>query len=97
MKYDGIILGSCTYNNGLFQPMESLIINLSHKGINNRIFGVFGTYGWSGGGVKTIKEYIDKYKWNLICDPIEARLSPQQEHFDGLAELAKKMAAAVQE
>jgi flavorubredoxin len=96
-KYNGVILGSCTYNNGLFQPMESLIINLSHKGINNRIFGCFGTYGWSGGGVKTMLEYVEKYKWNLICDPIEARLAPQQEHFDGLAVLAKKMAKAVRE
>ena len=96
-KYNGVILGSCTYNNGLFQPMESLIINLAHKGINNRVFGVFGTYGWSGGGVKTMLEYIEKYKWNLVTDPIEARLSPQQEDFDGLAVLAKKMAKAVRE
>ncbi|MFO7850634.1 MAG: FprA family A-type flavoprotein, partial [Spirochaetia bacterium] len=56
-NYKGVIFGSCTYNSGLFQPMESLIINLSHKGIRNRVFGVFGTYGWSGGGVKTIMEY----------------------------------------
>jgi flavorubredoxin len=96
-KYKGIILGSCTYNNGLFPPMESLMINLSHKGIKNRVFGVFGTYGWSGGGVKTINEYIEKFKWETVTDPVEANFTPHQECYDGLDTLAKSMAAAVRE
>ncbi|MFW6344081.1 MAG: FprA family A-type flavoprotein [Sediminispirochaetaceae bacterium] len=97
-NYKGIIFGSCTYNVGLFQPMESLIINLSHKGIRNRVFGVFGTYGWSGGGVKTIMEYVKKHKWPLVDDePVEAKLSPSQEHYRGLDRLADKMAKAVLE
>jgi len=96
-KYNGVILGSSTYNVGLFPPMESLIINLSHKGIKNRLFGVFGTYGWSGGGVKTIMEYIEKFKWNLVAEPIEAQLSPQQVNYDGLADMAKNMAAAIRD
>jgi flavorubredoxin len=94
----GVIFGSCTYNVGLFQPMETLLINLSHKGIRNRVFGVFGTYGWSGGGVKTIMEYVQKHKWPLVDDePVEAKLSPSEEHFKGLDRLADKMAEAVRE
>jgi flavorubredoxin len=97
-NYKGVIFGSCTYNVGLFQPMESLLINLSHKGIKNRVFGVFGTYGWSGGGVKTIMEYVQKHKWPLVDDePVEAKLSPSEEHFKGLDRLADKMAEAVKE
>ena len=97
-NYKGIILGSCTYNAGLFQPMETLLINLSHKGLKNRVFGVFGTYGWSGGGVKTIMEYVEKHKWPLVDDePVEAKLSPSEEHYRGLDRLAENMAKAVKE
>jgi flavorubredoxin len=94
-KYNGIILGSSSYNNGLFPPMESFLINLSHKGIKDRCFGVFGTYGWSGGGVKTMISYLERNKWNLVADPVEARLSAHEEHFAGLNRIAEAMAKAV--
>ena len=94
-KYNGIILGSCTYNNGLFPPMESFVINLTHKGIKNRFFAVFGTYGWSGGGVKTIVSYLEKNKWELVCDPVEVRLSPHEEHYRELEKLSDAMADKV--
>jgi len=96
-KYKGVMFGSATYNVGLFPPMESLIKNLSHKGIKNRVFGVFGTYGWSGGGVKTIMEYVDKHKWPMVADPVEVKLTPSQDHYAMLDELAKKMADSIQE
>ena len=94
-KYNGIILGSCTYNNGLFPPMESFVINLSHKGIKDRYFGCFGTYGWSGGGVKTIISYLEKNKWEMVCDPVEAKLSPHKEDYKGLDCLADSLASRI--
>ncbi len=94
-RFKGIILGTCTYNNWIFPPMENLIINLSHKGLPNRVFGVFGTYGWSGGGVKGIVEYIQKNKWEMVGEPVEVQFSPKEEDFDRLRKLAVEMAKAV--
>ena len=96
-KYKGIIFGSCTYNVGLFPPMESLIKNLSHKGVKNRVYGVFGTYGWSGGGVKTIMEYIEKNKWPLAAEEVEVKLTPSDEDYRQLDALAEKMARMIRE
>jgi flavorubredoxin len=96
-KYKGVIFGSCTYNVGLFPPMESLIKNLSHKGIKNRVFGVFGTYGWSGGGVKTILEYVEHNKWPLVGEAVEVKLTPSKEDYRRLDALAKSMAEQVME
>lgn len=96
-KYRGIIFGSCTYNVGLFPPMEALIKNLSHKGVKNRVYGVFGSYGWSGGGVKTIMEYINRNKWPMVADEVEVKLTPSEEDYQHLDQLAKKMAESIQE
>jgi len=94
-RFKGIILGTCTYNNWIFPPMENLIINLSHKGLPNRVFGVFGTYGWSGGGVKGMVDYIEKNKWHMVGEPVEVNFSPKEEDFERLRKLAVEMARAV--
>ncbi|WP_448376040.1 FprA family A-type flavoprotein [Fervidobacterium sp.] len=94
-RFKGIILGTCTYNNWIFPPMENLLINLSHKGVPNRVFGVFGTYGWSGGGVKGIVDYIEKNKWHMVGEPVEVNFSPKEEDFERLRKLAVEMARAV--
>lgn len=96
-RFKGVILGTCTYNNWIFPPMENLIINLAHKGIPNRVFGVFGTYGWSGGGVKGILEHIQKNKWGLVGEPVEVNFSPKDKDLEKLKKLAAEMARTVKE
>lgn len=96
-RFKGVLFGTNTYNNGIFPRMENLLINLEHKGIRNRVFGVFGTYGWSGGGVKGIVDYIKKNKWEMVCDPVEVQFSAHEEHYEKLRYLAKEMAKKVKE
>lgn len=91
-KFKGLILGSCTYNTGLFPLMESLVQTISHLNAKNHILGVFGTMGWSGGGVSTIMKYSEKLKMPLVADPIESHLSPKEDDWSKLEHLAEKMA-----
>ncbi|PNR93382.1 FprA family A-type flavoprotein [Petrotoga sp. 9PWA.NaAc.5.4] len=94
-RYKGLILGSCTYNQGLFPYMESLVQWLAHNNIKNHVLGIFGTYGWSGGGVSTLVKYNEQMKWPLVYQPVEARLSAKIEDFKKLDELAKAMAKEI--
>ncbi|PNR88097.1 flavodoxin [Petrotoga sp. HKA.pet.4.5] len=94
-RYKGLILGSSTYNQGLFPYMESLVQWLAHTNIKNHVLGIFGTYGWSGGGVSTIVKYNEQMKWPLVAEPVEARLSAKEEDFKKLSELAKAMAKEI--
>jgi flavorubredoxin len=96
-RFKGIILGSSTYNTGLFPPMEELAQWLEHTGIKNHVMGIFGTYGWSGGGVSTLEKYAEKMKMTLVGESVEAKLSAKKEDLKKLDELAKKMAEAVRE
>jgi len=94
-KYKGLILGSCTYNQGLFPYMESLVQWLAHNDIKNHVLGIFGTYGWSGGGVSTLVKYNEQMKWPLVYEPVEAKLSAKAEDFKKLDELARAMAREI--
>lgn len=94
-KYKGVILGSCTYNQGLFPYMESLVQWLAHNDIKNHVLGIYGTYGWSGGGVSTLVKYNEQMKWPLVYEPVEAKLSAKAEDFKKLDELAKAMAREI--
>ena len=96
-RFKGVMLGTCTYNNAIYPPMENLIINLAHKVLPNRVFGVFGSYGWSGGGVKNIIEYIQKNKWTMIGEPVEVQFSAKQADYQKLRQLALTMARAVRQ
>jgi flavorubredoxin len=59
--------------------------------------GIFGTYGWSGGGVSTLEKYAEKMKMPLVGESVEAKLSANREDLKKLNELAKNMAKAVKE
>ena len=96
-RFKGIILGSCTYNTGLFPPMEELAQWLDHTGVKNHVMSIFGTYGWSGGGVSTLEKYAEKMKMPLASESVEAKLSANKEDLKKLDELAIKMAKAVKE
>ncbi|MHC5213928.1 MAG: FprA family A-type flavoprotein [Planctomycetota bacterium] len=94
-RYKGLILGSPTYDVKLFPPMESLVRLLSSKMIQNRYVGIFGNYGWSGGAVKTLKEFVDQAKLQLVEPAVEARFSAEREQLDDCFTLGQKVAQLV--
>ena len=96
-KFKGIILGSCTYNTGLYPTMEALVQTLEHVKAKNHVLGVFGTYAWSGGGVSTIMKYSERLNWPLVAEPVEAHLAAKKEDFEKLDILAENMAKMLEE
>lgn len=94
-RFTGLILGSCTYNLGLFPPMDSLIRNLENKLMANRVLGIFGSYSWSGGGVKALKAFGEQGTWKLVEPIIEAQYAPQPDDMEQCRRLAQNMAKEV--
>lgn len=91
-KYKGLILGSCTYNNGLFPPMKHLVNVIQMNNMRNHILGVFGSYSWSGGAVKSLKGFAENCEYDFIENVVETKCSPTIEDLDKCAEIAKEMA-----
>lgn len=91
-KYKGLILGSCSYNNGLFPPMANLVNLIQMNNIQNHTLGVFGSYSWSGGGLKNLKIFADASSYDTIDTVVEAKCTPKQDDLENMILMAKEMA-----
>jgi len=91
-KYKAFIIGSAAYNNELFPAVESLVTKIEHMGIKNHLLGIFGSFGWNGGGVKNLQKFAETIKWELVYDPIEEKGTLKKEKFGQCVELANAMA-----
>ena len=79
-KAAGIIIAAPTYEYKLFPPVAAALNELGRKKITGKLAFRFGSYGWSGGAEKELKEIIERnnMKWEFI-DSVEFEGAPQQE------------------
>jgi len=94
-RFRGLILGSPTYDAGLFPAMEHFVGLLEHKKLTRRVLGLFGSFGWSGGGVKSLVEFAKKMSWIPVEPVVEARLAPSGEDLDRCFELGRSVVRSV--
>lgn len=90
-RFKGLILGSPTYDMGLFPPMQFFIDMLERKKLRNRVLGLFGTYVWSGGGVKTLTRFAEEGDWNVVDPVVEANAHPTAADIDACQELGRNI------
>lgn len=95
-RYQGLILGSPTYDAGVFPPMDALLRLLSTKKIANRCVGVFGSHGWAGGAVKTLTTFVQDSGLELVGPAVDAKFHGTAEQIEQCHELGCNMAARLQ-
>jgi flavorubredoxin len=94
-RYQGIILGCVTYDMNLLPTMKHLTDLLAAKQLKNRILGIFGSYGWSGGAVKELLNFAELTKWELLEPVVEAHQAPSEENLQQCRQLGLNMAAKI--
>jgi len=94
-RFRGMILGSPTYNTKIFPLMASLVNMLEEKMLQDRFVGVFGSYTWSKGAVKTLIEFALNNKLTLVDPVVEFKSSPTEEDFNQAVLLGKNMARRI--
>lgn len=67
-RYDTIVVGSPTYNNGIFPPVETFMKALQARLIKGRRFYAFGSYTWAGASVRQLNELASSMDFRLIGD-----------------------------
>ena len=65
-KYDTIIAGSPTYNNGIFPPVETFMKALKSRLIKGRRFYAFGSYTWAGSSVNQLNAIAQEMGFELL-------------------------------
>ncbi len=91
-RYGSIVLGSCTYELGLFPVMRNLVELVEEKGLKNRRLGLFGTYGWSGGAIKRLREFAQNLSWEIVEPVMEVKCSAGPGELEQCVQLGRKMA-----
>ena len=65
-RYDTIVVGSPTYNGGIFPPVEGFMRALSARMIKNRRFFAFGSYTWAAASVKLLNNMAQDMSFELL-------------------------------
>ena len=92
----GVAIGAPTYEGGLFPPVMDVLHHAALKRVLNKKAVMFGSYAWSGGAVKVIKEIIEPLKWEL-ADTLEFTGSPSDEEMQKAEAFGAAFAATVQQ
>ena len=65
-KYDTVVVGSPTYNNGIFPPVETFMRSLQSRLIKNRRFYAFGSYTWAGSSVNLLNSMAEAMGFTVL-------------------------------
>lgn len=90
-----LVLGSCTYNNTVYPVMSNLLNVLKMQKLKNHVVSVFGSYGWSGGAVKNLKQFVEEGNFETTETVVEAKGRMKDEDDQGLRQMAKEIAAKI--
>ena len=88
-KYRAVILGSCAYNAVMHPMMQHLCNELEILNPKNKNYALFGSYSWSGGGVKTLASFAEKMEWTQVAPSVEVMCSPSLENMEGFIKIAE--------
>ena len=89
-KYDTIAVGSPTYNNGIFPPVESFMKALQARLIKNRRFYAFGSYTWSASAVNQLNAMADNLGFEVLGDGLSFAQAWSKDKAD-MADVARLM------
>ncbi len=94
-KYNGLILGSCAYNTQMHPMMDALTRELELLGVKNKHVGLFGTYSWNGGGVRSLNDFAGRIGWEQAAPAAEIHGAPTAEKTAACDVLAAEIAKRV--
>ena len=92
-KYNGLIIGSPTYNTQLYPEVEAILSKILMRDIKGRCLGWFGSFSWAGKAVGLLGEFAEKNHFTLVGEPVEMKqgmLASVEEQCEALAEAMAK-------
>lgn len=81
-KYDTLILGSPTYNNGIFPPVRQLMQGICDRMVKGRRFVAFGSFTWAAASVKLLNEMATAAGFDILSEGITFKQGYTKAKFD---------------
>jgi flavorubredoxin len=84
-----LVLGTPTYDAYPFPKMWTFVNEIEGKRLARRPVGLFGTFGWGGGGVKKLRKTLaEDLKFDLIEPVIDVKARPSADEEKSIRDLA---------
>jgi flavorubredoxin len=95
--YDGYVFGSATYHGDMMQKMKTMLFLAEKAGLEGKVGGAFGAFGWSGEAPDRIFDTMKNiFKMNMVGASLRLKSSSLgggvQMAQDYGREIAKKLA-----
>lgn len=93
-RYEGLIVGSPTYNTKIFPPVESFMTAVEARDMKNKVFATFGSFTWASAAYRNLLEFAAKCKLDVVAS-LEMKQAADQGVYKAAAELADKVVGAL--
>ncbi len=90
----GVMIGAPTYEVSLFPPVAEVLRMATRKNIKNKKAAFFGSFGWSGGALKGVREIIEPLNWELR-EVLEVQGAPSSDDLREAEELGVRFARLI--
>ena len=94
-KYNGLIIGSPTYNTQLYPEVEAILSKILMRDIKGRCLGWFGSFSWAGKAVGLLGEFAETSHFTLVGEPVEMKQGMLASVEEQCVALAEAMAKAI--
>ena len=72
--YDAYVFGSATYHGEMMQGMKTMLFLAEKAGLNGKVGGSFGAYGWSGEAPGRIFDTMDHIlEMDMVGGPLKLK------------------------
>jgi anaerobic nitric oxide reductase flavorubredoxin len=90
-----ILIGSPTLNNSVLPTIAPLFYDLKGLKFKHKLGAAFGSYGWSGEGVKVIEENFAQAKIPLVREGIKCKWQPRPEDLEKCRAFGREIGEAM--
>lgn len=97
LEAGAFLVGSPTINNNMFPTVADLLCYIRGLKPKNLVGQAFGSYGWSGEGVKQVREELARMGVELVGEPVAVNYVPNQSALQACRELGRAVGRRMQE
>jgi len=91
----GLLMGSSTINNSILPTVAPFLEDLKGLKPRGKVGAAFGSYGWSGGAVKTIEETLKQAGVEIASPGLAVNWAPNKEEMQRCFEFGKEFARKI--
>ncbi|WP_029897328.1 FprA family A-type flavoprotein [Desulfohalovibrio reitneri] len=97
LRSGAVCMGSPTHNNGILPSVAGMMQYMKGLKPQNKVAGVFGSFGWSGESVKVLREWAESMNMDVVDDPVKVQYQPTHDDAKTCFEYGKKIAQSLKE